>query len=510
MNIALYARYSSQSQTEQSIEGQLHACYEYAKVNGHIIVGEYIDRAQSGTTDSRTEFQRMIADSDKHTFEAAVLVYQLDRFARNRYDSAINKVKLKKNGVRVISARENISDDASGILVEGVLESMAEYYSAELSQKIRRGMEINAQKCLSTGSNPSLGFTVDAERHFHIDPDGARIVREIFELYANGTTVADIIKYLNDKKVKTSKGKEFNKNSLHRMLRNKRYIGTYIYKDVEVLDGMPHIIDNELFDRVQRILDRNKKAPARARGKEEYLLTTKLFCGYCKEMMTGYGGTSKTGRKYRYYACKNAKKNLCQKKVVNKQKIEDRVVLECRRLLTDTNIDNISQAVAAACQADYDSSAVKRLKASVREADEAIENLWKALERGQSVEMITERIERRKAEKNELQEQLAIEMNRQIVFTAPQIKAFLTSLKKGNINDENNRKGFVNIFLRAIYLWDKKMTLILNGGGKPLTIEDIPLDAIEADNAEFECSSMVADAPPQKKALQIHAALFPC
>ena len=133
MNVVIYARYSSHSQTEQSIEGQLHTCYEYAKNNGYLVVGEYIDRAQSGTTDSRAEFQRMIADSDKHTFEG-VLVYQLDRFARNRYDSAINKAKLKKNGVRVISARENISDDASGILVEGVLESMAEYYSAELSQ----------------------------------------------------------------------------------------------------------------------------------------------------------------------------------------------------------------------------------------------------------------------------------------------------------------------------------------------------------------------------------------
>lgn len=134
MNLVIYARYSSHSQTEQSIEGQLQSCYEYARANGHSVVGEYIDRAQSGTTDSRVEFQRMIADGDKHFFEA-VLVYQLDRFARNRYDSAINKAKLKKNGIRVISARENISDDASGILVEGVLESMAEYYSAELSQK---------------------------------------------------------------------------------------------------------------------------------------------------------------------------------------------------------------------------------------------------------------------------------------------------------------------------------------------------------------------------------------
>ena len=144
MNVVIYARFSSHSQTEQSIEGQLKVCYEYAKSNGYTVVGEYIDRAQSGTTDNRMEFQRMISDSDKHTFEG-VLVYQLDRFARNRYDSAINKSKLKKNGVRVISAKENIADDPSGILVEGVLESMAEYYSAELSQKIHRGMAINAE-----------------------------------------------------------------------------------------------------------------------------------------------------------------------------------------------------------------------------------------------------------------------------------------------------------------------------------------------------------------------------
>ena len=351
MNIVIYARYSSHSQTEQSIEGQLQACYEYAKNNGHIVVGEYIDRAQSGTTDSRTEFQRMIADSDKHFFEA-VLVYQLDRFARNRYDSAINKAKLKKNGIRVISARENISDDASGILVEGVLESMAEYYSAELSQKIRRGMNINAEKCLSNGSNPGLGYYVDEERRFHVDPETTPIVRQIFEMYASGKTVTEINKYLNDKQIKTSLGNAFNKNSLHRLLRNKRYIGTYVYKDQETPDGMPRIIDDELFERVQHILDRNKKAPARSRGKQEYLLTTKLFCGYCREMMTGYGGTGKSGRAYYYYACKNAKKKLCRKKIVNKETIETRVVLECHKLLTEKNIKRLAKSVADATAAD--------------------------------------------------------------------------------------------------------------------------------------------------------------
>jgi len=179
MNVVIYARFSSHSQTEQSIEGQLKVCYEYAEQNHYTIIGEYIDRAVSGKYDNRAEFQRMISDSEKHAFEG-ILVYQLDRFARNRYDSAIYKSNLKKNGVRVLSARENITDDASGILVEGVLESMAEYYSAELSQKIHRGMEINAQKCLSNGSNPGLGFKVDKDRRFYVDEEEAKIVRKIF------------------------------------------------------------------------------------------------------------------------------------------------------------------------------------------------------------------------------------------------------------------------------------------------------------------------------------------
>ena len=143
---------------------------------------------------------------------------------------------------------------------------MAEYYSAELSQKIRRGMDINAEKCLSNGSNPGLGYYVDEERRFHVDRSGAAVVREIFEMYASGKTVAEITKYLNAKQVKTSQGKEFNKNSLHRLLRNKRYIGYYIYKDTETSGGMPRIMEDELFQRVQHILDRNKKSSRPFRG----------------------------------------------------------------------------------------------------------------------------------------------------------------------------------------------------------------------------------------------------
>ena len=501
MNIVIYARYSSHSQREESIEGQLQTCHEFARANGYIVVAEYIDRAQTGTADNRTAFQQMIADSDRQTFDA-VLVYQLDRFARNRYDSAINKAKLKKNGVRVISARENISEDASGILVEGVLESMAEYYSVELSQKIRRGQEMNAQKCLSNGSKAGLGFYVDADRRFQIDLAGAAVVQEIFERYAAGETVTEIINDLNERKIKTAQGKEFNKNSLSRMLRNRRYIGTYIYGKHEVPNGMPRIIEDELFERVQHSLDKNKKAAARTRGAGEYLLTTKLFCGYCKEMMIGYGGTSQNGTVYRYYVCKNKKKNTCHKKVADKWQLEERIIRECRKLLTDKEIERIAVEVAKACEQDYDSSVLKLLNRDLKAADTAIENLWKALEQRQEIEGIQERLGKRNAEKKEIEAQIAIEKNKVVFYTETQVRVFLHSLKSGDLNDETKRRGIINIFLSAIYLYDDKFTIVLNGGNVPIRIEDIPLDDIEADNEEFLGSRMVAPVPPKSQPIE--------
>ncbi len=120
----IYARYSCEKQTEQSIEGQLRVCHEFAERNGYIIVHEYIDRAVSGKTDKREQFQRMLQDSAKKEYDY-VLVYKLDRFARNRYDSAHYKALLRKNGVKVVSAKEAIAEGSEGILLESVLEGMA-------------------------------------------------------------------------------------------------------------------------------------------------------------------------------------------------------------------------------------------------------------------------------------------------------------------------------------------------------------------------------------------------
>jgi len=193
MNIVFYGRYSDSGQSEQSIEGQRKVCYEFAERNGYRIISEYIDRATTGKNDARPEFQRMIADSVKRMFQG-IVVYQLDRFSRNRYDSAVNKAKLKKHGVKVLSARENITDDASGVLMESVLEGLAEYFSAELSQKVVRGMTLTAEKCEFTGSGVPLGYKI-IDKKFAIHEEEAPIVKRIFEMYLAGKAMADIIRY---------------------------------------------------------------------------------------------------------------------------------------------------------------------------------------------------------------------------------------------------------------------------------------------------------------------------
>lgn len=484
MNVVIYARFSSHNQTEQSIEGQLKVCYEYAEKNGYTVVGEYIDRALSGRTDNRPEFLRMIDDSKKKLFQF-VLVYQFDRFSRDRYDSANYKHILKKNGVRVLSARENISDDASGILVEGLLESIAEYYSAELSQKIKRGLAINASKLLATGGRIPLGYKLNECKQYVIDEKTAPIVVNIFEIYAAGVTIKEICDKLNSQGVKTSTGKDYNKNSLRTLLQNKKYIGIYSYDGKETPDGIPRIISDDLFNTVQVILDKNKKAPARARGDQEYILTTKLFCGKCHDMMTGVNGYSHTGQVYNYYKCNGAKKKTCDKKSVRKERIEDLVVNECRKLLTDRNIDIIAQEVVALCERERDKSNLARLEKLLRDNEKKRANLLNAVsecEIDNVRKALYEQIAALMSEYEDLKREYDIEKASRISLTTDEIKFFLSQLKQGNADNMRYRKSLINIFVNAIYLYDDKMTIIFSVGDEQTTVTDELLSEIESQN----------------------------
>lgn len=223
--------------------------------------------------------------------------------------------------------------------------------------------------------------------------------------------------------------------------------------------------------------------------------------------MTWYSGTGKSGRTYNYHICKNAKKHLCEKKVVDKDKIENKVVEECRRLLTDSSIACIAEAIDAVCKAEYDSSTIKRIRAAIKSTDDAIENLWKALEAGQSVEMITECINKRQKERDKLVAQLAVEKKKQVILTGQEVRHFLHRLKSGAASSANNR-ALVNIFVRAIYLYDDKFTLVLNSSGQPITIDDALVDEIDSFFEKSDkCSSVVSPAPGPRHSLIVCSAI---
>jgi len=290
MNAVIYARYSSDRQREESIEGQLRECTDYAMKNNLTLLGTYVDRALSARTADRPDFQRMIADSAKGLFDV-VLVWKLDRFSRDRYDSAHYKHVLKKNGVRVISIKENISDGPEGIILESMLEGYAEYYSAELAQKIRRGQHDNAMKCMNNGGNTPLGYYVDKTTgRLEIDPETAPYVQELFARYADGERLTVLQAEMEERGLRSKRGNAYSISVLSNLLKNRKYIGEYKYRDVIIPDGIPAIIDKELFERVQMRMAANKKAPARAKAEEEYLLTTKLYCGDCGRLMAGESG----------------------------------------------------------------------------------------------------------------------------------------------------------------------------------------------------------------------------
>lgn len=487
MNVVIYARYSSHNQTEQSIEGQLAVCEEYAKRNNYTIVGNYIDRALTGTNDNRPEFKKMIEDSNKKIFDI-VLVYQFDRFARNRYDSATYKSKLKKNGVRVVSAKENISEDASGVLMESVLEGMAEYYSVELSQKVKRGMNINAEKCLYIGGIPPLGYKIDNEKRFQINEETAPIVKEIFDLYVKGMKMSDIILYLNNRGLKTSYGNPYNKNSIRTILENKKYIGTYVFKGKETPNAIPRIIDDDTFKKAQEMLKFNKRSPARGKLKSEYLLTTKLFCGKCKEMMVGICGTSRTKDIYNYYSCNGKRKRICDKKNIQKDYIEDIVVKTARDLLTNEIIEKIANNVVKLAQKEKNSNNSKILEKNLQDTNKQISNLLDSLkvcEIDSVRKTICLEIEKLENQHKYIENELLIEKSQDVNITVPEIKFFLNSMKNGDINDIKYKKLLINVLINKIYVYDDNIIIIFNVKDNNKNSVEVKLPNIDDINGSY-------------------------
>ena len=257
----IYARYSSDSQTEQSIEGQLRVCQQYAKNNDIVIVGTYIDRAMTGTNDMRPDFQRMIKDSNKKQWDY-VIVYKLDRFSRNKYETTIHKHTLSNNGVKVVSAMENIPDTPEGIILESLLEGMNQYYSAELSQKVHRGLNESYIKGNFTGGNQIYGYDVVDKKNV-INDDEASVVREMFTKFAQGYTGVDIAKNLQTRGIRTKKGKYITDKAIYKIIQNTKYVGKVKHGETVYTNIYSAIIDEQTWQKVQNIRNAYKHAHCR-------------------------------------------------------------------------------------------------------------------------------------------------------------------------------------------------------------------------------------------------------
>lgn len=456
-DVVLYLRYSSSGQSDQSIEGQLRDCRAFCKANHYRIVGVYVDRATTARKDveKRVHLMEMIADSAKQNWRY-VIVWKLDRFARNRNDSAVMKVRLRKNGVKVLSATEHLTDSPESIILESVLEGMAEFFSAELSQKVTRGMRETALKCNSVGGHIPLGYKV-VDHKLAIDPNTAPIVCEAFALYANGASVAEICRQFNAKGYRTAKNSQFNRSSFKSMFRNQRYIGIYKYKDIVVENGIPAIVDKDVFAKVQERLHKATGAPARGKAKVDYLLSGKLFCGHCGSPMDGESGTGRRGRVYNYYVCYSKKrKRGCDKRPLRKDYIEKIVAQDALNLLTDDLIEEIADKAIQQSEMDIlTETRLPVLTAKKQEVETSIKNITTAVEKGIASETLMTRLVELEHEKKNLEKEIKAEEKYIYKIDRHQIVFWLSQFRHGDIENEDCRRQLIDLLVNSVTVWDE-------------------------------------------------------
>lgn len=452
MNAVIYARYSSHAQREESIEGQLRECYEYAKRNDLRIIDEYIDRAISGRTDERPAFQRMIRDSDARKFEV-VLVYALDRFARNRYDSAIYKARLKKNGVRVMYAKTSIPDSPEGIILESVMEGYAEYYSENLKIHVRRGMHENALEAKSNGGNIPLGFKI-VDHRYTVEPIGAAIVKDIFEMTASGVAPSVIVDTLNARGCRTATGKPFGRTSLQRIIGNKKYIGTYVFDGTEIPDAIPAIVHRELFEKVQEMQNEKKEVRPRKRSAIDYMLTGRLYCGRCGGHMVGESGKGKLGKIYAYYNCSSRKQRQgCIKRPEPKDALEEMIVQAAAQMLTDETIEEIAERAHKILIDELENDTlIAELKAKQAVTQTKLNNLLALAEEG--LESVTKRIKELEELSRDTERQLAHELAAHPILTKEQIIYWLEQFRQGDVTDPNFRRALIDALVSRVFAYD--------------------------------------------------------
>ncbi len=463
-NAIIYARYSSERQNEQSIESQLRVCNEYAQRNGLNIVDSYIDKAMTGTNDNRPSFQRMLADAEKSKAWDIVLVYAIDRFGRNSIEIAVNKQKLKKNGKTLISATQRTSDNIDGtknldgILLENVYIGLAEYYSAELSQKVSRGLQENRNKGLFTGGRVPFGYKV-VDKKVVIDEAQAAVVLEMFNMYANGSMAKDIIETIEQRGI-THNGKKFLPNAIYVILHNQKYIGKYEIHGKVYLNIYPPIIPLDIFEQVQRRIEHNRIG--QVSRETVFLLKGKIFCGYCGKAINGESGTSHTGKVMYYYKCVNKKRNTnnCHKQTVRQDVLEQKVLDMAMELFTTkVNLDIIADEIMRIHEKHRaERSVLKLLKEDKAKAERSLNNIMLAIEEGIINATTKNRMAELEQQIDELSGKILIEESKlENSITREEVMEYLTHSVR-----DLSPQALIEILINRIELYDDEIVVWFN------------------------------------------------
>lgn len=472
-NAVIYARYSSQGQNEQSIDGQLRINNEFAASKQIKIVGVYTDKAKTGTNDNRPDFQRMIEDikTGKYKGLKYVIVYMFDRFARNRLDSMMYKEILRKHGVRVLSSLEPVSDDEGGEFYEMYLEWSAEKYSTKLSKRVRDGLDTSVANGTFCGGYLIYGYKIRKEpvagkndryiKYVEIDEDAAPVIRFMFEQYANGMSLHAIAGALNAEG-KRFNGKPFTGRTFEKWIRNEKYTGVFSFGGRACDNMYPPIIDRATFDKVQEIQAKNKYFSKPNVKREKYLLTSRLFCGHCGTPMVANAGVGKMGVTYKYYMCKTARNGDYDKKREDKDLLEYEVVRLTVEYLKDKNrLLKIANDLIAHHAKRTDTAILKSLATSISNAEKDIEDTTTAYVKAVSTGngLLEKACEKRIAELDALianlkEQQIKIEIERGDAPTHDKIYQFVEDTVNGDINDKQFQEQVINRLINCVYVSD--------------------------------------------------------
>jgi DNA invertase Pin-like site-specific DNA recombinase len=457
----IYARYSSHNQKEESIEQQVEECMAFAKLNRIKIIQVYADKALSGRTDKRPQFQKMMRDAEKKDF-SVVVAYKSNRIARDMLSALKYEDRLSQYGIETLYAKEEFGNTAAGRFALRTMMNVNQFYSENMAEDIKRGMRDNAENCKVNGALP-LGYVKGTDGRYAIDPKEAAIVREIFDKVLDGVAFADIANELNARGIKTKQGNLWNKNSFHRMVTNDVYIGVYRHSGFVKEDGVPPILEKEVFFAMQKHLATKKNPRGRHRENNDYLLTGKLRCGYCRSYMVGVSGTSRTGDKHYYYTCNDRRTGgSCKKENVRKDYIECVVAeLTQRFILQDEVIEWIADNAMDLLSSSGSEAEIAEMEAEVAENRKATKNIMSAIEQGIFTATTKERLLELEQNISDLERSIALARaaTESSTVTKEHIIWHLRKLKDGNIENKDFQKNLINTFVKEVYLWDDKIEI---------------------------------------------------